>query len=338
MAKKESGAAQAQEILRDLKNKNYKPLYFLCGEEAYYIDKITAYIEENVLDENEKSFNQTVLYGRDVDLSAVIAEARRYPMMSDRTVVIVKEAQNIKDIERLGAYAENPTPSTVLVIAYKYKKLDGRKKESKTITANSVYLESEKFYDNQLPDFISQTVKEFQLTIHPTAAVLLAEYLGNDLGKIVNEIEKLSINLKPGAQITPDDIQNNIGISKDYNVFELQNALGKKDVLKANKIINYFGQNPKDHPFVLIPPSLYSYFVKLMLVQRTEDKSKLASVLKVSPFFVKDYQEAAQRYSPLKLVEIISILREYDLKSKGVDAGNIESGELMKEMIYRILH
>lgn len=338
MAKKDDSLKSYADILSNLKKKNFSTVYFLCGEEPYYIDKITDYIENYVLDEVEKSFNQSVLYGNDVNIEQVVTECKRFPMMAERTVVIIKEAQGIKDIEKLESYVKNPSPTTLLVICYKYKTPDGRKSFGKTVKDKAVYFESSKLYDNKIPEWITSLVKEKGYQISPIAAKLLADNLGTDLSKIENELNKLYINIAQGSEITPDVIQKNIGISKDFNVFELQNALGNRDVLKANQIINYFASNPKEHPFVVLPGTLFGYFTKLMLTHKTTDKAKLASVLGVHPFFTGDYISAAQKYNPPKLVQIISILREYDLKGKGVDAGETSDGDLMKEMIYRILH
>ena len=337
---------EAIEIINQLKKRNFSPVYFLCGEEPYYIDLISNYIEQHLLSEDERSFNQTILYGRDTDISGVVAEAKRFPMMSDYTLVIVKEAQNIKKWDELLPYLEKQLISTVLVLCHKYGKPDGRTSFGAKIKKLSVYLESKKLYDNQVPDWISAFVKNKKYSIHPKASLLISEYLGNDLSKIANEINKLSINLKEGSEISEQHIQENIGISKEYNPFELQAALGSRDVLKSNKIIHYFAQNINDHPPQMIIPILYGYFVKIMMFQKVADNNKnpknqridAAKALKVNPFFLKDYEVASRNYSPLKLVEIISILRKADLKSKGVDNINTDSSELMKETVYRILH
>jgi DNA polymerase-3 subunit delta len=338
MAKKEDSQKVYSDILASLKKKNYSPVYFLCGEEPYYIDKLSDYIENFVLDETEKSFNQSVLYGNEVNASQIISESKRFPMMADRTVIVVKEAQGVKDIEKLESYVKSPSPSTVLVICYKYKTPDGRKSFGKTLKDKAVYFESSKLYDNKIPDWISSLVREKGYQMGPVAAKLLADNLGTDLSKIENELNKLFINIPQGTEVTPDLIQKNIGISKDFNVFELQNALGNREVYKANQIINYFASNPKEHPFVILPGTLFGYFTKLMLTHKVSDKNKLASVLGVNPYFVNDYVSAAQKYTPAKLVNIISVLREYDLKGKGVEAGEASDSELMKEMIFKILH
>lgn len=341
-----------QQIMTDLKKKVYHPVYFLMGEEPYFIDNISDFIEKNVLDEGEKEFNQSVLYGRDVDMLSVISAAKRFPMMSDLQVVIVKEAQNIRDLvgrekgddakhkHPFLAYIENPQKSTLLVICYKYKKLDMRTALGKNIAKHAVVFESKKLYDNKVPDWIGSYLKSKNYSINPPAAVMLAEYLGTDLSRITNELEKLMISLPEKSEITIDQIQTNIGISKDYNTFELQNALGKKDVLKANRIVNYFAANDKDHPLVVSISTLYGYFSKLLTYHFLPDKSKAiaAAALGVHPFFLIDYEKAAKLYAPLKLKAIISDLRDYDLKSKGVNNVSVGGGELLKELVYKILH
>ena len=329
-----------EDILQNLKNKIYHPVYFLMGEEPYFIDKITDYIAQNVLTEAEKGFNQTILYGKDTEPETIITHARRFPMMANHQVVIVKEAQNIKKIEDLEPYVKNPLKSTILVINYKYKSIDKRKTFSKLIDKAGVLFEANRIYDNQLPAWINSYLAAHKYSITPQASAMMSEYLGADLGKVSNELDKLIISLPENTQINPDHIERNIGISKEYNVFELQNALGEKNVLKANRIINYFGANPSSNPITRVISSLYYYFEKLLIYQFMEDKSKnaVASKLGVNPYFVQSYVNAARNYSIKKLVEVIAILREYDMKSKGM--GNVSSspGDLQREMIYKILH
>lgn len=330
-----------EKIMDDLKNKNFQPVYFLMGEEPYFIDKISDYIENNVLDDAEKPFNQTVMYGLDTDIDNVINTARRFPMMSKIQIVIVKEAQNIKNIDNLVYYAEAPLKSTILVINYKYRKLDKRKKLFTSISKNAIVFESKKLYDSQIPEWISNYLKQKGMEIQPEAAVLLSEYLGNDLGRIVNELEKLKISVPDNEKkINTLHIERNIGISKDYNNFELQNALINKDVLKANRIVNYFGKNPKNNPMVLTLTSLYYFFSRLLIYHSLADKSKnsVATALKINPYFVQDYQRAAKNYSSAKIRHIISLLREYDLKSKGIGNASNPDSELLKELVYKILH
>lgn len=328
-------------ILKDLKNKVYHPVYFLTGEEAYYIDLIADYIEDNVLDEAEKDFNQTILYGKETDITTIISEAKRYPMMANHNVVIIKEAQHLsREIEKLESYIDNPTSSTILVFCYKYKKVDGRKAIGKKLKKQTVYLETKKLYDNQVADWITAFLKAKKYDITPQASLLIAESVGTDLSKIVNELNKLTINIPSGNTIDPKAVEENIGISKDFNNFELNKALGKKDILKANQIILHFAKNEKEHPLVVTIGMLYSHFSKILKVHYAKDKTPngLASVLGVNPFFVQDYTVAARNYNIKKSVKIIGYLRDYDLKSKGVNNVSTTNGELLKELIFKILH
>lgn len=332
--------AEYAQILTELRKKQYRPLYFLMGDEAYFIDKISDYIEKNVLDESEREFNLTVLYGRDIDVHTIASEAKRYPMMADHQVVIIKEAQNIRNIEALEPYVENPLTSTLLVICYKYKTLDKRKTFAKTVAKHGVLFESEKLREYKVPDWISAYLKDKNYSAGPKALQLLTEYLGNDLAKISNELDKLMINLPAGTEITPDHIQHNIGISKDYNTFELNDALAKRDVLRANRIVNYFASNSKEHPIPVTISALYNYFVKVLQFHFLNDKSKdaAARALGVHPFFVQDYVTAARNYPVEKVKHIFSFLREYDLKSKGFENASSDEGDLMKELVWKILH
>ncbi len=329
-----------EQILGDLKNKIYYPVYFLAGEESYYIDTISDYIEDHVLSEVEKEFNQTVVYGRDTDVQSIISMAKRYPMMANYQVVIVKEAQNIQKIEELASYVENPLNSTLLVINYKYKKADKRKSFFKQVEKKGVLFESKKLYDNQVAGWINTYVAQRGFKITPKASAMLAEFLGTDLSKIVNEVNKLVLNVPESSEINDELVERNIGISKDFNIFELQNAIGTRNILKANQIINYFAANPKDNPLPKTVTMLNSYFSKILIYHQLEDKSRnnAAAALSVSPFFVKDFQDAARNYSLGKLVKIISLLREYDLKSKGVGNISTSEGELQRELLFKILH
>ena len=329
-----------QDIIRELKNKIYKPIYFLYGEEPYFIDKISSYIADNVLSESERDFNQTILYGKDTLIDDIINGAKRYPMMANYQVIIVKEAQEIKNIEKLEFYAEKPLNSTILVINYKYGTPDKRKKFYKILEKTALVFESKKLYENQVPEWINTYLKERNYSISPVSSKLLVEFLGADLSKIANELEKLMISLPEKATITPDDIEKNIGFSKDYNNFELQNAIRDRDILKANRIIIHFGKNPKDNPVTLTIISLFMYFSKMLTYHFLQDKSKAnaASVLKVNPFFVQDYAKACQAYNARKVVSVISILREYDMKAKGVNNPGISDEDLLKELIYKIMH
>ncbi len=330
-----------ESILQDLKNKKYSPVYFLMGDESYFIDQITDYIAAKVLTETEKDFNQTVLYGKDVDAAAVINAAKRFPMMSQHQVIIVKEAQNIRNIEDLVYYAQAPLESTLLVINYRYKTLDKRKKLYKTVEKKGVLFESKKLYDDKVPDWITKYLSSKKHQIQPTGALLLTDFLGNNLNKIAKELDKLMLVLPEGEKlITPAHIEENIGISKDYNNIELQKALTKKDHLKAFRIVDHFAQNQKENPLPVTMAMLYMFFNKLIVYYFLQDKSKMsvASALKINPYFVSDYMQAAKVFPVKKSVEIISLLRVYDLKSKGV--GNISAtpGDLLKELVYKILH
>ena len=328
-------------ILNDLKKGMYYPIYLLQGEEPYFIDVITDYIEKNVLTEAEKGFNQTVFYGKDSDAVNIAESSMRFPMMAQKQVIVVKEAQSLNKIELLAPYAEKPLESTILVLAHKYKTLDGRGKLIKAIKKNGVVFNSKRLYENQVPAWIDACLKNHGYTITPQAAQMLVAFLGTELGKIANELGKLVIAVKDSTRITPEHIEKNIGVSKDFNLLELQTALGNKDVLKANKIIQYFGANQTLNPIQKTVSGLYFYFSKLFTYHFLKDKSErnVAAELKVHPFFVREYITAAKRYSPTKLYEIMGILREYDMKSKGMNVSTlVDNAELQKEMIYKILH
>jgi DNA polymerase-3 subunit delta len=330
-----------EEIISDLKNRIFKPVYFLAGEEPYYIDLITDYIQEKVLPEAEKAFNQIVLYADDTNIAAIIDTARRFPMMASHQVLIIKEAQTLKNLDDLAIYLEKPLLSTILVFSYKYKTIDKRTKLYKTLESHGVYFESPRIRDYLIPAWIERHLMIKGIKTDPSASALLTEYLGTDLHKIVNELDKLIITLPAGKPfITTALIEKNIGISKDYNNFELQKAIGEKNILKANMIVHYFADNPKDNPITLSIASLFSFFSKLLAFHYLTDKSKnnVAAVLKVNPFFVKEYENSALRYDVSKTVQIISLLRTYDMKSKGYGDPGTEPGELMKELVFRILH
>ena len=352
-----------EQILTELKNKKYRPVYFLMGEEPYFIDIISDYIIDNVLTADEKEFNQAVLYGKDVDAGTIVDNAKRFPMMSDYQVVVVKEAQEIRNLvpgssdkdddedtpaikntdtrkSPLELYIEKPVPTTILVICYKYKKLDKRRAIYKLLDKNGAIFESAKLYDNQVPAWITGFLKKQGYTLTPIAAQLLNDYLGVDLSRIVNELSKLVINIPPGTQITEVHIEQNIGISKDYNTFELQKALGKRDILKANRIAIHFGLNPKENPILKTIPILFGYFSKLIQYHYLKDKSRdsLIRSLSISPSFVGEYMDAAQNYTPAKLRKVVGLLREYDGKSKGIDNDSTNQGELLRELVFKILH
>lgn len=329
-----------KKIIENLENKIYHPIYFLSGEEPYYIDLISDYIASNVLTEAEKGFNQTVFYGKDTEVRTLIEACRRFPMMANQQVIIVKEAQSLKKIEGLKTYVENPLNSTILVLNYKYKKLDKRTGFAKALQKNGVLFESPRFYENKIPAWIEQYLAGPGYSITPQAAVMLAEFLGASLSKISNELKKLIIALPEKTKITPEHIEKNIGISKEYNIFELQNALGARDVLKANRIINYFGENPKTNPIQRTITSLHMFFSKLFMYHFLKDKSEnsVAASLGLHPFIAKGYIAAAKRYKPPKIFQIIGTLREYDMKSKGYGNVSASAGDLQREMIFKILH
>lgn len=326
-------------IVNDIKAGNIKPIYFLMGEEPYYIDKLTEYMEANLLSEDEKGFNQTVLYGRDVSVDDIVSTAKRYPMMAERQVVIVREAQELsRSIDKLESYAENPMPTTVLVIAYKYKTLDKRKKLTKFLDKTGLVYESKKLYENQVGDWLKRVLAGKKLNIEPKAAAMLVDFLGTDLSKIANELDKLAIILPQGSTITPELIEENIGFSKDFNVFELRKAIGERNVKKAYQIAQYFADNPKDNPLVLTVGQTFGFFVQLLKYHGLKDRSpkSVASALGINPFFVKEYDVAIKNYPMKKVSHIVASLRDIDVKSKGVGANGLPPGDLMKEMLANI--
>lgn len=328
-------------IVSDIQSGNIKPIYFLMGEEPYYIDKISEYIEENVLSEEEKGFNQMVLYGRDVSIEDIVDNAKRFPMMAERQVMIVKEAQDLsRTIENLTSYVNNIQPSTVLVICYKYKTIDKRKKLYKAVQKVGLVYESKKLYENQVADWIRRVLAGKNYKIDTKATLMLVEFLGTDLSKISNELNKLMVVLPENSTITPKSIEENIGISKDYNNFELRKAIGERNVVKANKIINYFGQNQKANPLVVTISLLNSLFTQLLIYHSLKDKSKnsVVKALGVSPFFVTDYSVAAKNYPMRKVSQVISLLREADVKSKGVGANALPASDILKELLFKIIH
>lgn len=341
-------AFTAETVLEDLKHKKYAPVYFLQGEEPFYIDQISNYIEANALQEHEKSFNQVIVYGKEVNLPTVLSHARRFPMMADRQVVIVKEAQEMSDLEKDGkgnlanpliAYLKNPVTSTILVFCHKYKTLDARKALFKEIDKTAIVVNTKKPYENKLPEWISGHVKSLGLSINSRGAQLLADSVGVDLSRIANEIEKVRINLKDKKEIDENDIQKYVGISKEYNPFELCNALKDKNILKANQIIRYFASDQKNNPAIGVIAVLYNYFSKVLQVHYSpkKDDASLASLLKTNPYFVKDYSTAARVYNPHKTMDIIHFLKLADMQSKGVGASMDES-EILKELVFKILH
>jgi len=331
---------EIKNIVSDIKNGTIKPIYFLMGEEPYYIDKISDYIEENVLEEAEKGFNLQVMYGRDASIDDIVASAKRYPMMAEKQVIIIKEAQDLsRSIEKLVSYANNPQPTTVLVINYKYKRLDKRKKLHKAIARTGLVYESKKLYDNKVADWIRRVLNGKNYQIAPKAAQMLVDFLGTDLSKISNELDKLTLILPKETIINDNHIEENIGISKDFNNFELLKAIGDKNVLKANRIINYFVDNPKNNPTVMTISLLNNFFTKLLLFHGLQNKSKdaVSKALGVNIYFVEDYFLASRNYPMRKVAQIIAFLRDADVKSKGVGA-NQTQGDILKELIFKILH
>ena len=328
-------------ILKDLQNNKYSPIYFLMGEEGYFIDEITEYITDNVLTEDEKSFNFSVFYGKDAETANIINTAKRYPMMAQYQLIVVKEAQQLKNIEDLIYYVEKPQVSTILVINYKYGKLKKNSKLYKSLIKNAIVYESDKLYEDKIPVWINYYLQKKGLKIKPEAAIVLVEFLGSDLGKIAKELDKLIITLPAGTkEINRDHIERNIGFSKDYNNFELQKAMAKKDAYKVMQIVEYFSKNPKNNPIVVTINSLYFYFSKLLTYHYLPDKTKgnVAAQLKINPYFVGEYAAASKLYRAGKVVKIISLLREYDLKSKGYNNVSVPDGELLKELMFKIMH
>ena len=331
-----------EEIVRNLKNEVYSPIYFLMGEEDYYIDRISDYLVNHALTETEKEFNLTVLYGADTDIATVINAAKRYPMMSKYQVVVVKEAQHLRNIEELTYYLQKPLASTILVFCYKHGALDRRKKITAEIEKAGVLFESKKLKEAQLPGFISSYLKRKQVEIEPKASEMMAEFVGADLNRMAGELEKLIITLPAGQKrITPELIERNIGISKDYNNFELRNALIAKDVLKANRIVKYFEENPKNNPLQVTLAVLFNFFANLMLAYYAPEKTDqgIAAQLGLrSPWQSKDYMIAMQKYSGVKVMQIIGAIRECDAKSKGIGNPSTPDGELLRSLVYMILH
>lgn len=331
-----------EEIVRNLRNKVYAPVYFLMGEEDYYIDRISDYIIDTVLTDTEKEFNLTVLYGSDTDIATIINAAKRYPMMSKYQVVAVREAQALRNLDELVYYLQKPLESTILVMCYKHGALDRRKKLVAELEKAGVLFESKKLKDAQLPGFITSYLKRKQVEIEPKASEMMAEFVGTDLNRMAGELEKLVITLPAGQRrITPEQIEHNIGISKDYNNFELRNALIEKDVLKANRIIKYFEENPKNNPLQVTLAVLFNFFANLMLVYYAPDKSDrgIAAHLGLrSPWQAKDYENAMKRYTGVKVMQIVGAIRQCDAKSKGVGNSSVSDGELLRELVYFILH
>jgi DNA polymerase-3 subunit delta len=332
-----------KQLIDNLKAGKYLPVYLITGEENYYIDIVSDYFENQLIDESFRDFDQTIVYGRDVTMHSVVSLAQQFPMMSPIRLVLVKEAQdiNLKESELLSKYLESPQPQTLLVFCYRHKKLDKRTAAYKAIAKVGGICEHAKLRDYEVPDWIGSYVNQHGFAITQRGSLLIAEYLGNDLGKISNELAKVFISLQPGDTINEDTIERNIGISKEYNVFELQNAIGRRDVVQCNRIINHFAANPKENPIQLILPNLYNYFIKIMEYHQLTDKSQssAASALKVNPYFVRDYATAAGNYPLGKLASCIGYLNEADLRCKGIHSSStVTDGEILKELIFKIIH
>jgi DNA polymerase-3 subunit delta len=328
-----------EKIIAEWQKSKFKPVYWLEGEEEYYIDKAMDYAEHRILTESESSFNLTVFYGRDAYWADVINACRRYPMFAERQVVLLKEAQHMRDIEKLEAYVDNPLSSTVFVVSYKDKKVDGRTKFAKTLKEKGVMVSTKKMYDNQLPEWTQELLQSKGLSITPKGLALLVDHIGNDLSRIENEIDKLSVNLGKRKSITEEDIEEFIGVSKDFNVFELQGALAKKDLPKAIRIIQYFEANPKAAPIQLVLPSLYSFFSKVFMIfgAGSHEEKSVATAIGVSPYFIKDYMQAANLYKYEGVERVLLLLHNYNLKSVGVNDAGTPDASLLKEMVVKMV-
>lgn len=329
-----------EKIISDWKKQSFRPVYWLEGEEDYFIDQLVNYAEHNILNESEAGFNLTVFYGKDANWAEVVNACRRYPMFAERQVVILKEAQQMRDVEKLEVYVENPLASTILVVSYKEKKVDGRTKFAKMLKEKGEFFSTKKMYDNQLPGWTSEFVQSRGYSIQPKALHLLVEHTGNDLSRIANEMEKLVVNLGKRKEITEDDIENYVGISKEYNVFELQSAIMQKDLSKAIQIIQYFEGNPKAAPIQQILPVLYNFFSKVYMVYGlpSNDDKSIAAGLGVNPFFVKDYKTAMLNYDFLSVQKNLLLLHEYNLRSVGVNDSGTTDGSLLKELVFKIVN
>lgn len=338
--------ANVKKILTDLKAGKFAPVYFLQGEETYYIDRISDFIEQNALSDAEKGFNQVVVYGKDAPMATILTHARRYPMMAQRQVVIVKEAQDIPDLNKdiggrlLLDYLAKPVPSTVLAFCHKHKSLDKRKELGKKIDQLSVCLSTKKMYDNQLPEFVSEYAHEKKIGIDDRAVMALCEFVGNDLHRLANEIDKMMIALNSSGMITAEQVMNQVGVSKEYNIFELQKAIVTRDTLLATKIVNFFESNTKKNPIIPVVAYLFSFFSKLLAASQSPDKSDkgLVAALKISPYAAKDYSLALRQYPSDRLQRIISDLKDADLKLKGVNTGSDSDGQILRELVYKIMH
>jgi DNA polymerase-3 subunit delta len=335
-----------QAVLKELKAKKFAPIYFLEGEEPFFIDQITDFIEKNAIAEHERGFNQVVMYGKDSTMGLIINNARKFPMMAERQVVIVKEAQSISDFAKEDSqklflnYLQNPLPSTILVFAHKYKKLDGRLAITKELDKKAVFVRSEKVTEYKLKDWIDEYIRDLGHSIEPKASLLLADSIGTNLEVLTNEVGKMLINFQGSTKITPQHISQYIGINKDYNNFEFMKAIGNRNIIKANQIIHYFIQNPKAHPIIPLFGLMYSYFTRIAMIHQAKgaNDQQLAALIGVPPFVVKEYREAAGNYKLGKVIEVFGYLKEADLRFKGVDSGSMTQEENLRELVYKILH
>lgn len=336
----------ARKILTELKARKYAPVYLLQGEETYYIDLISNYIEQNVLSDAEKSFNQVVLYGRESPVNVILTNAKRFPMMADRQVVIVREAQDIPDLSKeagqklLLDYFTRPVPSTILVLCHKYKALDKRKELGKKAEQLTTAATFRKAYDNQLPEFVEEYLSGKGCSMEDQGIQALSESVGNDLTRLSNELDKLLIGKEPGAKLTAGEVMTQVGMSREYNIFELQNALISQDFYKSFVIAEYFASNTKKNPLIMSVAFLFSFFSKLLLAASSSSKTKeeLVSTLRISPFAARDYMTALRKYSLVKIIENISLLKAADLKLKGVNSGSEDEGQVLKELVVRLIH
>ncbi len=330
----------AEKIIADWKKKQFKPIYWLEGEEPFFIDQVVNYAEHHILTEAEAGFNLTIFYGKDADWASVVNACMRYPMFAERQVVLLKEAQQMRDLEKLENYIENPLPSTIFVVSHKEKKVDGRGKLAKLLKQKGEVLSTKKMYENQVPEWADKMVQQHGLTITQKALFLLVDHIGNDLSRIQNEIEKLAVNLGARKSISEDDIENFIGVSKEFNVFELQAAIAQKNLSKAIRIIQYFEANPKAGPIQMILPALYNFFSKVYMVYSvgSQDEKTIASALGVNPYFAKDYLGAARKYDFQGVEKILLLLHQYNLRGLGVNDGNTSDAGLMKEMAVKMMY
>jgi DNA polymerase-3 subunit delta len=338
-------ALSTEQVLAQLKKGQYAPTYFLFGEEPFFIDTISDHVEQNALTAAEKGFNQTIVYGKDISLIPILESARRFPMGAKRQVIIIKEAQSLQELskkegqELLIKYAKNPTPTTILIFCYKHKKLNTQTKWFKELQQYATTVESKRFYNDKLPAWIKQYCKSLNYEIEEKAAFMMAEFIGNDLNRIANETDKMVVNFAVGSKLTAENVLKHIGISKEYNIFELQNALANKDVLKANKIINYFNANSKEHPLIPTVYMIYNFFTKLLLYQHNAgtDNDSLSRILKINKYFLREYGTASRNYSTGKVLNNLQYIHKADLNAKGVDS-TVKDAEVLRELIFKLMH